>query len=345
PTPGAAAAPLVGDGWWAGPLSAAPEGVAAAAREHLGRIAPAEREPFAALGVAAAAEPLVVHVAAGVRAPDLHVPRHVGGADGRPRLGASHLLVLVGENAQVRLIETHTAEDGAPLLAVPLTEIHAEAGARVEHALVQAMPETAFAVATLGVRQLEASRVRQHALAIGGALARLEIHARLDGEGADADLRGLMLARGRQHLDCRSVIDHAVPGATSHETYKAILRDRARTVFAGRIVVREGAQQTDARQQNDNLVLSRHALARTRPQLEIYADDVKCAHGATVGRLDDEALFYLRARGIPLPEARRILIRAFAAAVVDDIPCAPLVERIEAEIDARIPGPEEEEVS
>ncbi len=332
---------LVADGLWAGPLSAAPEKVAALALRHLGHVAPARSEPFAALGVAAAVDPLIVHVADGANPAPLHVVRHAPGA-GEPQVVAAHLLVLAGRDARCTIVETHTAGKGAAHLGIPVTEIVAGHGARVVHTSVEALPETAFHIATLGIEQLAASRVVQHNLMLGGALARSEIHARLDGPAADCRLYGLLLARGAQHLDCRTVVDHAAAGATSHEDYKAILRDRAQTVFAGRIVVREGAQKTDARQQNDNLVLSREALARTRPQLEIYADDVKCAHGATVGRLDRDAQFYLRTRGIPLAEARRMLIRAFAAAVVGTIPHGRLRERLDAEIDARIPGAEEE---
>ena len=333
--------PVEADGLWAGPLPEAPPPVARLAREHLGRLVPTDGEVFAALGVAAGADPLVIHVADGADAGTLQVVRHYPAAD-EPRLGAAHLLVLAGRGAACRVVETHTGAGGAPRLVVPVTELHAGPGARVAHVMLQALAETAFGVGTLGIHQLDGSRVVQHLLAFGGALARQEIHARLAGHGADCRLLGLMLARGTQHLDARTLIDHAVPEATSHENYKAILRDRARSVFAGWIVVRKGAQQTDARQQNDNLVLSRDALARTRPQLEIYADDVRCSHGATVGRLDGDALFYLRARGVPLAEARRMLIRAFAAAVIDEIPCAPLVEQCEREIDARIPGTEEE---
>ena len=332
---------LVADGLWAGPLSAAPEPIAALAREHLGRIAPCESEPFAALGIAAAVDPLIVHVDEGARPAPLHVVRHAPGA-GVPQIVGAHLLVLAGRNARCTLVETHTAGEGSAQLHLPVTEIVAAHGARVMHTAVEALPGHAFGVGTLGILQHAASRVVQHNLMLGGALARSEIHARLGGAAADCRLYGLLLAQGAQHLDCRTVIDHAVAGATSHEDYKAILRDRARTVFAGRIVVREGAQKTDARQQNDNLVLSCEALARTRPQLEIYADDVRCAHGATVGRLDRDALFYLRARGISLAGARRMLIRAFAAAVVETIPHEQLRERLEAEIDARIPGTEEE---
>jgi Fe-S cluster assembly protein SufD len=160
-------------------------------------------------------------------------------------------------------------------------------------------------------------------------------------EGGEATLRGLYVGRGSQHLDNYTDLDHAHPRCTSRELYKGVLDGTSRGTFHGRVLVREDAQQTDASQQNRNLLLSEAAQVDTRPQLEILADDVKCAHGAAVGRLDEQALFYLRSRGIPKAEAERLLTHAFAREVVDTVPLEALRARVEQLLAARLPGAQE----
>jgi len=177
-----------------------------------------------------------------------------------------------------------------------------------------------------------------HSLAFGARLSRTDIRARFDGEGCEALLNGLYHVDGRRHVDHHTRIDHAQPRGTSREFYRGILDGAGRGVFTGRIVVAPGAQRTDAQQRTDSLLLSPQAQADARPELEIYADDVKCAHGATVGQIDDESLFYLRSRGIDEAHARNLLTWAFAAQALARIEVEPLRRRAEAAIRSRLPG-------
>jgi Fe-S cluster assembly protein SufD len=181
----------------------------------------------------------------------------------------------------------------------------------IEHYKLQEESEAALHFGMLAVRQGASSNFVSHNIAFGGALARNEIAVVLEGEGADCNLNGLYVTGGRQHVDNYTTLDHAQPHTTSHELYKGVLDGTSQAVFHGRIIVRPEAQKTDAIQRNKNLLLSDGAVINTKPQLEIYADDVKCTHGATVGQVDADAIFYLRSRGIPLAEARSLLTYAF----------------------------------
>jgi Fe-S cluster assembly protein SufD len=178
------------------------------------------------------------------------------------------------------------------------------------------------------VRQGASSNVTSNNIALGAALARNEIAAVLEGEGAECTLNGLYLTTGRQHIDNHTTLDHASPHTTSHELYKGILDGKSEGVFHGRIIVRPEAQKTDAIQRNKNLLLSRDAVINTKPQLEIYADDVRCTHGATVGQVDQDAVFYLRSRGIGLEEARNLLTFAFTSDLIESIPVEAIRTRI-----------------
>jgi Fe-S cluster assembly protein SufD len=173
---------------------------------------------------------------------------------------------------------------------------------------------------------------------LGGLLARSEVSTRFDGEGGHCELHGLYVGQDQQHLDHRTSLDHASPGCTSREVYKGILDGKSRGVFTGAVKVREGAQKTDASQSNKALLLSEDATAEATPQLQIFADDVKCAHGAAVGQLDDQALFYLRSRGIPLAEARALLTRAFAEEVVLGLAVPAWRGRIESALSRKLSG-------
>jgi Fe-S cluster assembly protein SufD len=168
------------------------------------------------------------------------------------------------------------------------------------------------------------SNLKAHSLSLGGSIVRNDVHVTLNDQGADCILNGLYVTKGRQHVDNHTSIDHAMPNCTSRELYKGILDDKSSGVFTGRIMVRKGAQKTNAKQVNKNLLLSESALVNTKPQLEIFADDVKCTHGATIGRLDDEALFYLRSRGIEESSARTLLTYAFATEILSEVQIKPI---------------------
>jgi Fe-S cluster assembly protein SufD len=242
------------------------------------------------------------------------------------------MLVVVGERAEAELIEVYASRNGGAYLTNAVTEVSLGEGAILYHDRVQWESRSAYHVGAIQTCLARGANYVGHNISFGAALARHDIGGKLDGEGAEATLNGMYLARGEQHVDNHTTLEHASSHCPSHELYKGILADRAKAVFNGRIIVRPGAQKTDAKQSNRNLLLSDDALVHTRPQLEIYADDVRCTHGATVGQLDDDALFYLRARGIGADEARSILIYAFASDIFDRIRHAPLRDRLESEM-------------
>jgi Fe-S cluster assembly protein SufD len=221
-----------------------------------------------------------------------------------------------------------------------VTEIVAADGAILDHCKVQQEGPGAFHFANTHVHQGRASNFASTFVGLGGQWVRNEVRATLDAEGGECTLNGLYRASGKQHVDNHTVIDHAKPHCASHELYKGILDDKAHGVFNGKIFVRQDAQKTDAKQTNKTLLLSDDATINTKPQLEIYADDVKCTHGATVGQLDAEALFYLQTRGIGKDEARSLLTFAFANDVLGRIKVEPLRRRLEQELRG---GPPEED--
>ena len=229
------------------------------------------------------------------------------------------VLVLAAQNSSIKIIESHVSLADAPRVTSAVTELVLGANAQVEHCKIQQESERAFHVATVQAVLAKDSRWTSHSIALGGRIARNQVQALFEGEGGEAILNGLYLGHGEQLIDHHTAVDHAKPRCESHEFYHGILADRAHGVFNGKIFVRQDAQKTNAKQTNRNLLLSNNAMIDTKPQLEIYADDVKCTHGATVGQLSQEALFYLRARGIGLELARRMLIQAFASDVVERI--------------------------
>jgi Fe-S cluster assembly protein SufD len=240
-------------------------------------------------------------------------------ATGQPALIAPRLSVYAGEASQVTIIESYAGLGPGTALTSAVTTMHLEPGAVVEHVKVQRETDTSFHMATMAAQLGRASTLTSHALTFGGRIARNDIHAVLDGEGAECTLNGLYVGTGDHLIDTHTTIDHAKPHCPSHEIYKGILAGRARAVFNGKILVRQDAQKTDAKQTNRALLLSDDAQVNTKPQLEIFADDVKCTHGAAIGQLDEDAMFYLRARGIDDWSARVMLIHAFAGDILDRI--------------------------
>jgi Fe-S cluster assembly protein SufD len=213
--------------------------------------------------------------------------------------------------------------------ANPVTEIAGAPGSIIDHYRLEREGNAAFHVGTISARLERAAHLTSQQVTLGGALVRNDVQAILDGEGSGCSLDGLYLTEGQQHIDNHTEIDHAQPRASSRELYKGILRGRARGVFNGKIIVRKAAQKTDARQTNKNLLLSKEAVVNSKPQLEIYADDVKCSHGSTIGQLDRDALFYLRARGVGEEDARSLLSYGFAAEILNRIKIDALRARLE----------------
>ncbi|MBI2316232.1 MAG: Fe-S cluster assembly protein SufD [Betaproteobacteria bacterium] len=291
--------------------------------------------PFAALNTAFAAEGAFIELARGaaIDAPiQLLYLSAAGEAVTHPRT-----LIVAAEGARATVIEQHGGADGTAYFTNAVTQVALGANAEVEHFKLQQEGDGAFHVAAIQVRQERDSRFRSHSLALGAALARTDIQASLDATGCECALNGLYVAGGSQLLDHHTRIDHARPRGTSRVFYRGILDGRSRGVFAGRVVVHKGAQKTDAHLANHNLLLSAQAEADTKPQLEIHADDVKCGHGTTVGRLDEAMLFYLRSRGLPEDLAGALLTYAFAHDVIGRIGIAPLRERLEDILLARLP--------
>jgi Fe-S cluster assembly protein SufD len=253
---------------------------------------------------------------------------------------ASHPRVLVwaGRKSQAAIVESYGGPADAVYLTNAVTEITVEDGAVVYHYRLQRESNRAFHVGALSVTQGRATRFSSHAISLGASLSRLDIRQVFAGEGGECILNGLFLAGDRQHTDTHTWVDHAQPHCSTRELYKGIVDDKARGVFVGRIVVRPGAQKTDAIQSNKNLILSREALVDSLPQLEILADDVKCKHGSTTGQLDPLALFYLRSRGIGEEAARALLTYAFASDVVQRIGIEALRTGLTEHLQRRLPG-------
>ena len=235
-------------------------------------------------------------------------------------------LILVGAGSQVTIVETYRGAGRYFTNAV--TEVVAGDGAVIDHYKLQQESPEAYHVATMHATLGRSANYSTHSISLGAALARHDSDATLS-EGTHASLNGLYIVNGSQHVDHHTSIDHAMPHATSHELYKGILDGRAQAVFNGKIIVRKDAQKTDSKQTNKNLVLSDEAVINTKPELQIWADDVRCTHGATIGQLDEEMMFYLRSRGIGSNEARSLLIYAFAQDIVDRIKVPALRESLE----------------
>jgi Fe-S cluster assembly protein SufD len=306
---------------------------------HLTRHAPVEGSPFTALNTAFLAEGGVVHVGAGV---DLAAPVHLlyvataeaGGTVAHPRN-----VIVVERGARASIIESYvTLAPGQGYWTNPVTEVAVGAGAWVEHTRIQRESESAQHVGLTHVDQQRDSHYRSFSLAMGAALARHNLHVRLNDENVETLMYGLYVTRGEQVADNHTAIYHDQPNCRSWEVYKGILDGRSRGVFNGKVFVKPEAQKTDAKQTNRNLLLSDAARVNTKPQLEIFADDVKCTHGATVGRLDEVARFYARSRGIPADAADRLLTYAFAAEVVEEVTLAPVREELDRLVRARLGG-------
>ena len=305
---------------------------------HLGQLA-GSASVFTDLNTALAEDGAVILLGEGtvVERPIHVLHLNTGGA----AMAHTRTLVVAARASQATVVQTW-ASAGGPSLSTSVTEIVLEDGALVDHYRLQQEGAEAFHVSSLHVRQRRDSRFTDHALLLGGALARTDADVVLDGPGAEATLDGLFMARERQHLDAHTRIEHAQPHGTSRELYNGVLDGRSRGVFHGLIVVQPHAQKTSAFQSNHNLLLSREALVNSTPALEILADDVKCKHGSTTGQLDAQSLFYLRARGIGLDAARALLVYAFASEVVARVAVPAVRRRLEGLMAERLPGAPQE---
>jgi Fe-S cluster assembly protein SufD len=305
----------------------------------LGRIADPTRHRFAGLNLACFAGGLLLDLPAGL---ELDAPlRLVFLSDGgrEPALSCPRLLVRAGANSRATVIEHYFSGEGETLCCAT-TEAALGPGSRLVHYRLQEESAAAFHLGVLAARLERDATFVSHNLSVGARLARLDLDVLLHAPGAAVEMNGLYIAGGRQHMDSHTRVDHAAPRTTSDEIYRGVLTDKSRAVFNGRAIVHPGADGTDAKQSNANLLLSPDAEVDTKPELEIYADDVKCSHGATTGQLDAEALFYLRSRGLDQETAQSLLTFAFADAVLARMGLEPVRRHAERLVTGRLPDSE-----
>ncbi len=313
-------------------LSALPDAGVRVAEPYFGRYAAHDRAAFTALNAALLSDVAVVHVPRGQAVAEPIYLTFV--ATSEDDLTASHprVLIVLEKGASATVVETYLGVDKQRYLTNAVTEVVLGDGASVEHCKIIRESERAFHVGMTQVHQGRDSSLTSIAITMGGALARNDLNVVLDGEGASCGLYGLYVIGGGQHADNHTAIQHAKPHGTSRQIYKGILDGKSRAVFNGKVIVHQDAQKTDAKQTNRNLLLSSDAVVDTKPQLEIFADDVKCTHGAAIGQLDEEALFYLRSRGMSERTARSLLTYGFASEVVDRISVAPLRDQLDEQL-------------
>lgn len=288
-------------------------------REQISKHADFANEAFTALNAAFMEDGGFVYV------PDntvLQEPVHllyVTTEKDKPTITNIRNLITAGRNSQANIIEHYVSLGESVYFSNVVTELVIGENSTVGHYMIECESQKAFNVSTLRVQQERSSNLRSHSVLLGGAIVRNNVHPVLAGEGCDSLINGLFMSAGRQHMDNYMVVEHASPHCDSRQYYNGILDGRSRGVFHGRIIVHEDAQKTDAKQTNRNLLLSDNAQIDTKPQLEIYADDVKCTHGATIGQMDANAVFYLQSRGIPEEKARDILLSAFTSGTLESM--------------------------
>jgi Fe-S cluster assembly protein SufD len=302
-----------------------------AIESHLASVASVEDDVFAAANTAFLQEAAIVHVAAGAQIGDTPI-QVINVATGHEISSNPRVLVIAGQGSRCAVIEDYVAVGGSAYLTNSVCEIVIAPDAEVHHIKLQREADTAFHIANTTVLMQADSRYRNWSVGIGGRISRHNLNVVQNGTGVDCEMHGLAMISGRQLADTHSSLDHAFPHGASRQVHKTIAGGSAHAVFNGKILVRQGAQQTNSSQQSRNLLLSPRATVDTKPQLEIFADDVKCAHGATVGQMNADEVFYMKSRGLSEPAARNLLTYAFAKEVVEHIPVASLVSVLESHI-------------
>jgi Fe-S cluster assembly protein SufD len=304
---------------------------------HLARYADYHQDAFGALNTAFMEDGAFVWVPRGrILEEPIHL-LYVSTPDAAPIMTHPRNLIVVGEEGQAAVVEEYIALGGGIYFSNVVTEVVAGDGSVLEHYMIERESEQAFNVSTLRIQQGRSSNVASHSVLLGGALVRNNIHPVLDGEGGDCLINGLFLATGQQHMDNYMKVEHAKAHCSSRQFYHGVLDGRSRGVFHGRIIVHKDAQKTDAKQTNRNLLLSETAQIDTKPQLEIHADDVKCTHGATIGQINPDAIFYLRSRGIAEEAARALLLFAFAGECLQRMKVEAIRKRLEALVTEWLP--------
>ena len=306
--------------------------------DHLARYARHKTHPFVALNTAFMEDGAFIEVPKGLAVEKPIEIVYVSTTSAEPWVAHPRNLVIAAQGSQLTVVETFVGLDGGTYFNNAVTEIVAEENAHVDYVKLQDESEGAFHVATVLGYAARNAAVSTNSIQFGARLGREEVTTVLDGEGAEGYLYGLYVTDGQQLIDNHTTIDHAQPHCASREYYKGILDGKSTGVFNGKIMVRKDAQKTDSRQSDKNLLLSESATINTKPQLEIFADDVKCTHGATVGQIDPESIFYLRSRGIGLEEARNLLMVAFAGEIIHRVKVGPFQRQLKAALLAKMRG-------
>jgi Fe-S cluster assembly protein SufD len=298
---------------------------------NLGKIIALSETQFVALNTRMVMDGAFVYVPKGVVVDEPIYIAHVASSQENPTLTNPRSLLIFGDDSQAKVVETSLSL-GSKTWQNAVTEVLVGDNAVIEHVRLQLGSEDGYHITNLQVTQGRSANFKTTVVTLGGKIVRNDVNGLLNGEGTECTMNGLCVGRGEQHVDNHTRLDHAFPNCPSHELFKNVLADKSSAVFNGKIIVRQIAQKTDSKQSNMNLLLGDDATVNTKPQLEIFADDVRCTHGATIGRLDDEAMFYLRSRGIAKDEARSLLIYAFASDVLDRIGIEVIRDTLEARL-------------
>jgi Fe-S cluster assembly protein SufD len=304
---------------------------------HLGRYLNTQRDAFAALNAALIEDGVNVYVPQGVVVETPIYALYVTVPGATPTMNHPRNLIVAEENSQVTVVEDYVSLGEGITFSNAATELVAGDNAHVSHYMIVREGDQAYNFSTLRIQQGRHANVATHSLLLSGALVRNNVHPVLAGEGSECLINGLFMANGREHMDNYMLVEHASPHCDSRQFYNGILNGQSHGVFHGRIIVHKDAQKTDAKQTNRNLLLSDDAQIDTKPQLEIYADDVKCTHGATIGQVDENALFYLRSRGLDEAAARHVLLLAFANECLDRMNSPQVREHLEKLVVAGLP--------
>ncbi len=297
--------------------------------KHFGKYADFKTHIFTALSTAYTNDGAFIHVPDGKIVEE---PVHLiflADAGNEKILIQPRNLFVIGKNSQITILEHYAALNEETYFTNAVTEVYCDENSFVDHVKLQAESKKAYHVARMEVDQERSSNFTSHMVSLGGDIARNDFNSRFNNTGGECTMNGLFLTEDKQLFDVHTLIDHAKPLCNSHEHYKGILDGNSRGVFNGKIMVRPDAQKTNAFQENNNIILSDSALINTKPQLEIFADDVKCSHGATIGQLDEESMFYLKSRGIGEEKAKAILLHAFASDVVKSLKVNAVKDYIE----------------
>ncbi len=297
---------------------------------QIGKRAVFQNHPFVAMNTAFMSDGIYIRIS---KKAQIKKPLHllfVSSAQSQDTMANSRVLIHAEAESKATVIEDYVSlKSSSTRFTNAVGEVSLEANAHLDHLKITREDESSYHIASLAISQEQDSNFNSHNVCLGGRLTRNDISAHLGGTNIECTLNGLVLGNGEQLIDNHTRIVHAEPHCNSFETYKNILAEKARGVFNGKIYVAQDAQKTDAMQSNQSLVLSDDAIMNTKPELEIYADDVRCTHGATIGQLDDDALFYLRTRGIPEDVAQKLLTIAFAREVIEQLPVEEVKETIE----------------